>query len=261
MGWDRLKVDVALTPALASTERRTLRKEDSVYIVVDVLRATSTIVALLERGCPRVYPVAGIEDARRLARDGGFLLAGERDGLPLPDFDLGNSPSQVGNMDFAGKSVVITTTNGTRAIERVRGAGAVLAGAFLNATAACARALELSEKGAGAVTIVCAGEKGGFVLDDAVCSGLLVKRLSQIAGERGIAASLSDSACAAKRLYESYLDLTEAFKDSSSGKRLLEIGRGDDLVFSSRVDVYRIVPVLATCDPCTSEPVWFQKYE
>ncbi|MGE5483593.1 MAG: 2-phosphosulfolactate phosphatase [Ignavibacteriales bacterium] len=247
----RLMIDVALTPA----EARTVVTGETVCIVVDVLRATSTIVALLERGCERVYPVAGIDEARQLARKNGFLLAGERDGLPLPDFDFGNSPCEIQHLDLRGKIVAITTTNGTQAIEHVRRAAAVVAGSLLDATAACAHAVSLCGEAGGSVVVVCAGEKGRFVLDDAVCSGFLVKKLAGVARGCGMVVVLSDSARATVRLHDSYPDVLEAFEDSASGKRLVEIDREDDLVFCSRTDVFETAPVLAG-----DGLVWFEPY-
>jgi 2-phosphosulfolactate phosphatase len=248
--WDvsALNIDVALTPQ----EVRAAWK-DKVCIVVDVLRASSTIVMLLAKGCRRVYTVSGVAAARRLARRQGFLLAGERGGVTLPGFDLGNSPSEVEALDVAGKEVVLTTTNGTRVVQRVARARAVLAGCFLNAKSCCERALALASQYRSSIGIVCAGERGRFVLDDALCAGFLVSTILQLGNFDGPVV-ISDAARATLQLFNSYPDIVSGFKDSSSGKRLMEIGRLDDLFYCSRVNVTDCVPILVENSWC-----WFEK--
>ncbi len=234
---EELLLDVALSPAeLASAPR------EAVAVVVDVLRATSTITVLLARGARRVYPVGDLEAARARARGAGLLLGGERGGLPLPDFDFGNSPVEALSLPAAGKDVVLTTTNGTRVVERLREVRFVLAGCFLNATACSRAALELA--GGGPVLIACAGEGGRFVLDDAYCTGYLAGVLASLAERRGLRPVLTDAARAARAIFRAYPGIAAAFEDSASGRRLLEIGRRDDLEFSARVDALEVVPVL-----------------
>jgi len=248
--WDvsELNVDVALTPQEVRADW-----EEKVCIVVDVLRASSTIVMLLAKGCRRVYTVRAVTEARRLARSQGFLIAGERGGLTLSGFDFGNSPCEVEAIDVAGKEVVLTTTNGTRVVQKVAGARAVLAGCFLNAKSCCESALALASQYRSSIGIVCAGEKSRFVLDDALCAGFLVSTILELRNF-DIPVVISDAARATLQLFNSYPDIVSGFKDSSSGKRLMEIGRLDDLVYCSRVNVTDCVPILVKNSCC-----WFEK--
>lgn len=245
MGTGTMKIDVAMAPSLVQPAWREL-----VCIVVDVLRASSTIVTLLEKGCRSVYTVSSVSDAWSLARKNGLLIGGERNGLPLRGFDFGNSPSELQGMRLEGAGVVMTTTNGTRVVKRAAFSRAVLIGCFLNASACCRRGLELARERDTGVGVICAGEKGKFVLDDACCAGYLVKTLQQTAKAMEIELLLSDSARAAMRLFDSYPDIRSCFLDSASGRRLVEIGKEEDIAACSRIDASEAVPVLINGDPC-----------
>ena len=182
-----MRVHVALSPsefADAPVSGRTV-------LAVDVLRATSAAVAACEAGCRRVVPVPD-EAAAEALRDGaGVVLAGERGGHPIPGFDLGNSPDEFTRARVEGRTVVLTTTNGTAAMMRATTGAAAGLAALTNVTAAARWALEQGRD----VTILCAGDNGAFSLEDAVCAGLLVARLSD-----GMpAAELSGGAEAARR--------------------------------------------------------------
>jgi 2-phosphosulfolactate phosphatase len=235
-----MNLDVAFLPSPA------VNRTNIVVIVVDVLRASSTIVTLFERGCPQVLLAKSVADGRRLARGGGHLLAGERNGLPPPDFDLGNSPVELQNLDLAGRTVVLTTSNGTVAMQKVAGARAVFVGCYLNARACCGRALELA-RGAGAdLTVVCAGRQRRFALDDAACAGYLAATIAELEGGP---VTLTDAARGALRLWQSYDDPPAAFRDSATGRRVLEIGHAEDLALCARMNVSEVVPRLAPGQP------------
>ncbi len=229
-----MDLDVAFLPTPANA-----LKDRKICIVVDVLRASSSIVTILESGAEAVYPVHAVKRARRFAAERGFLLCGERNGLPLRGFDCGNSVAQLGKMDFRGRGVVLTTTNGTAALEKVARAYAVLVGCARNRTACVEAALNLATRHEAQLEIVCAGRKGRFVLDDAVCAGLLADAMAVMAGD---ALELSDSAIAAQTLYRSYPDLLRAFERSASGRRVMEIGHADDLRLCADIDANRTVP-------------------
>jgi len=219
---------------------------NSVCIVVDVLRASSTIVTLFERGCPRVLLAGSVSEGRRLAKEGGLLLAGERNGLPPVGFDLGNSPAELKGLDLATQVVVLTTSNGTAALRKVAGARAVLVGCFTNAEACCRAALELAHRTGADLIVVCAGRRGRFALDDASCAGFLAET---IAGMEDGACVLTDAARGACRLWQGYGDAILAFQDSASGQRVLEIGYAEDLALCARTSVSAIVPTLAPGRP------------
>lgn len=236
-------VDVALVPGEAR------RWHGTVCIVVDVLRASSTIVTLFDRGCRTVIPAGSVTEARRLARKHGYVLAGERDGLAPPGFDFGNSPSELAHAALEGKTVVLTTSNGTVALRRLAHAPAVLIGCLLNATACCQQGLALAERYDAPLGIVCAGRHGYFVLDDSVCAGFLVETVMGLLRSRGEECTLGDAARAAWRLWRSYPDFCTAFRESASGRRVMEIGLEEDMVFCARPDVSRGVPILVQATP------------
>ncbi|APC08152.1 2-phosphosulfolactate phosphatase [Neomoorella thermoacetica] len=250
MGRGPLLVDVALAP---SEVRPTWR--ELVCIVVDVIRASSTIVTLLDKGCRRVYTVRAVAEARALAREKGWLIGGERNGLTLKGFDFGNSPFELQGVNLHGKKAVLTTTNGTKVIKKVAFSRAVLVGCFLNASACCRMALELTREHGTGIGIVCAGEKGKFVLDDACCAGYLVKTLLHTGKEMGLTLAVSDASRAAHRLFDSYPDIQSCFRESGSGRRLVDIEREEDIASCSRVDVSDAVPVLINSNPCEFTPL------
>lgn len=250
MGMGPLAVDVALAPSEVQHAWGEL-----VCIVVDVLRASSTIVTLLDKGCRSVYTVRSVAEARALAREKGWLIGGERNGLTLRGFNFGNSPFELQEVNLRGKKAVLTTTNGTKVIKKVAFSRAVLVGCFLNASACCGSALELAREHGTGIGIVCAGEKGRFVLDDACCAGYLVKTLLRVGKEIGLNLAVSDAARAAHRLFESYPDIRSCFMESGSGRRLVEIEREEDIASCSRIDVSDAVPVLINSNPCEFTPL------
>ncbi|MGC8490986.1 MAG: 2-phosphosulfolactate phosphatase [Syntrophobacteraceae bacterium] len=241
-----MDLDVAFLPKPVNTS-----KDRSVCVVIDVLRASSSIVTILERGAESVYPVHAVARARRFAAQKGFLLCGERDGLPLRGFDSGNSVAQLAKMDFRNRGVVLTTTNGTAALEKVARAHAVLVGCARNKTACAEAAVKQAARYDAGLEIVCAGRKGRFALDDAVCAGLLVDAITRMAEGT---LKLSDSAIAAQMLYRSYPDLLSAFELSSSGRRVMEIGHVDDLRLCSDIDAGRTVPQAIYADHLVIRP-------
>jgi 2-phosphosulfolactate phosphatase len=232
-----MDLEVAFLPTLANGWK------DKICIVVDVIRASSSIVTILENGADAVYPVHDVDGARRFATEQGFLLCGERNGLPLQGFDCGNSVVELGNMDFRGKGVVLTTTNGTAALEQVAQGNVVLVGCARNATACVEVALNMAVRHEADLGIVCAGGKGRFALDDAVCAGLLADIMLHMS-EGGL--QFWDSAMAAQTLYQGAPDLLRAFERSASGRRVREIGQADDLQLCASVDASRMVPQV-TC--------------
>lgn len=243
VGRHDLFVDVALVPAEAR------RWRDRVCIVVDELRASSSIVTALESGCRNVIPVASLGEARRLAREHNCLLAGERNAIKPPGFHFNNSPAELAQADLAGKTLVLSTTNGTRVLLGLPHAPAVLVGCLLNATACCRKGLALAEKYGAGLGIVCAGHNGEFVLDDAVAVGFLVHRTIGLLDAYGGECVMNDAARTAHRLWRSYPDFDSAFRQSASGKRVIEIGAEEDLEFCARADTSLVVPRLVLSTP------------
>ena len=216
-----MRVHVAFTPAEAVRA--------PVAVVVDVLRATSTIAQALASGYRRVLCCAEVEEARELRdRLGEGVLAGERLARAIPGFDLGNSPAEF--VEPRGETVILTTTNGTRAIVAAAAAAeTVLVGSLLNLDAVATTA-----RGGGTdVEVVCAGVDGRFTLDDAYCAGRIAELIE---GER------SDAAEAAVRLARSFTTAEEGLRAAANPR---QEALGDDLAWCARESVLTVVPRLA----------------
>ncbi|WP_274651763.1 2-phosphosulfolactate phosphatase [Paenibacillus humicola] len=207
-------------------------------IVIDVLRATSTIVAALDAGAAGVIPVETVLEARALHRE-GQLLAGERFGRKIPGFEFGNSPEEFGPGAAAGKRIVLTTTNGTRAVQKAMRADHLLAGSLLNATA-CAETAVLLKRD---IVLLCSGSHDEFALEDGLCAGLFISRIRSICPS-GIVAD--DLGIALQGLYDSAAErIGELLFSGASGKRLVKLGYGRDVEYCGRVDLSRTVPRLS----------------
>lgn len=238
-----LSLDVALVPGEARAWRET------VCIVVDAVRASASIVTILDRGARAVVPVGAVGAARRLARDLGAVLAGELEALTPLGFDYGNSPAELARADLADRLVVLRTANGTAVLRRLGGVGTVIVGCLPNATACSRAALVLARQGSGRIGIVCAGRDGGFVLDDALVAGVLVSTIGTLADDDGVGVQPSDAARAVERMATSDAAIASGFRESASGRRLIELGLEDDLACCLRRDVSRSVPVLVASAP------------
>jgi len=238
-----MRIDVALVPGEARAWNA------RVCIVVDALRASSTVVTLLDRGCTAVLPAASLAEARRLGRAHGALTAGERNVVRPPGFDLGNSPWEIAREDLAGRTVALSTRNGTAVLRSLPSDADVLIGCLLNATACARAALARARADSGAVGIVCAGRFGGFALDDAVAAGCLVERLIECAGPEVGTLELSDGARAARRIWHTSTDVVAALRESTSGHMVLRYGPVEDVAFCARVDASETVPVLIRTEP------------
>jgi 2-phosphosulfolactate phosphatase len=229
------EVQVHLLPGLAPEGR--LR--GVVAVVIDVLRATTTIVHALAAGATCVRPVAEVEEARTLAdsmRAGRVLLGGERGGEKLPGFDLGNSPLEYTPQRCRGSTVVLTTSNGTRALLRAAEAGRVLVAAFVNFSAVC----ELLRADACPVHIICSGTEGEVSLEDTLLAGALVNDLRD-----GYVLRLNDSARLAWDCFEHHGRVLEgALEIGKGGARLRALGYDDDIRAAARVDQFNLVPEL-----------------
>jgi 2-phosphosulfolactate phosphatase len=242
-----MDIDVALVPGQARTW------SDRVCIVIDELRASSTITTLLDLGSSEVLLTQSLAEARRLAVAHGSVLAGERGGLTPRGFDHNNSPAELAGSDLNGRSVVLSTSNGTAVLAELQAAPLVLVGCLLNAQA-CAEAATAAALSLGAgVGIVCAGTLGRFALDDAAAAGVLVGRLMDALAARGEGWQLSDAAIAAVRLRSAFPDIEEALAQSVAGRLVTRLGAGDDVPFCARTDASATVPVLRPGRPLRVE--------
>jgi 2-phosphosulfolactate phosphatase len=218
-----VRVHVALTPDEAG--------EAPTGIVIDVIRASSTICQALASGYERVFCTAEVDEARTLRQElGDGLLGGERENVVVPGFDLGNSPREY--LEPRGGTLILTTTNGTRAIvSAARRCRRVYVAALLNLAAV----VEAARKAGEDVLVLCAGVQGTLALDDAFVAGRIVEELGW---ER------TDAAEGAARLVTTWSGPDEAFRASRSGRNLMENAPdlADDLAFCARESVLEVVP-------------------
>lgn len=223
-------IHVCLTPALLPLYDLT----NSIVVVIDIFRATSSICYGIENGAEAIIPVASVEECRSYGD--ACLLAAERDGKVVDGFDFGNSPFSYTMEKVSGKTVVLTTTNGTHAIdESKKTAYQVIIGSFLNLDAVC-NYLKTQEKD---VLLVCAGWKKKFNLEDTLFAGAVV---GQLKSENYF---LDDSSIAAEDLYILAQDDLEAYTAKTShSERLKKLGIEADIKFCLRVNTVSSIPVL-----------------
>jgi 2-phosphosulfolactate phosphatase len=201
---------------------------DATAVVIDVIRATSTIACALAQGAAGVRPVADVADAFALkARDPEAILAGERGGQPLPGFDMGNSPEDFTRKRINKREVILTTTNGTEALAACVGSRHVLTASLLNLDAVAARLREIGPPW----IVVCAGCNGHFGVDDAIVAGALAEALDQ------------DHAFV--HLYRSVQKtLTEALLGSEAGHELIKVGMEKDVPYCAQMSRLSVVPTM-----------------
>jgi len=215
---------------------------DRVVLVVDVLRASTSIAAALNSGARAVIPFEGVDEAIIRARSlerSDVLLAGERKMGSIKGFDLGNSPREFTADVVTGKTIVMTTTNGTAALASTVGASEVLVGCFANYSAVLAW-LRAAARAGKSLTFVCAGSHGRFALEDAMCAGRFVRGIAR----RGIQPDLGDAANVAAIIDRRMgADLPAVLRDSEHGRALIEAGLGDDVTYCAGIDTHPVVPV------------------
>jgi 2-phosphosulfolactate phosphatase len=217
-------IEVCFTPELIHLHE----VSGKLVVVVDIFRATSTMVAALAHGVTEIIPFADLESCRAM-QEQGYLIAGERNGLTAPGFELGNSPVAFLEGNYAGKKLSMTTTNGTLAIEKSKGAAQILIGAFpnLQATATYIQSQNLD------VLIHCAGWKGRFNLEDSLYAGALVQALS------GSHANQEDGALAMGSLFaQEGKNLATYLAQASHAKRLQNHGIEADIDYCLTLNRY-----------------------
>jgi 2-phosphosulfolactate phosphatase len=236
-------LDVYLLPDLVSPEH--LRGKT--VVVIDVLRASTTITTALAVGAREVVPCLEVEEARRVAAKHGadVLLGGEREGLPIDGFDFGNSPAEYTSERVSRKTIVFTTTNGTKAMQRCTQADLVLIGAFVNLSATCRVLL-----GKAQIALVCAGTCGEITAEDVLFAGAVVNTLESTV-EREF--ELNDQARLARdawqvRVAGDGVELSARLRQSQGGRNLARIGMSGDIDLAANVDAFDIVPQLDTAD-------------
>ena len=234
-----MKLDVLLTPG----ELMPGDIAERTVVVIDVLRASSTIVEALASGARALFPVASIEEALRLANTLGrdeVLLCGERKSLPIEGFDLGNSPAEFTPERVGGKLLVMSTTNGTGAMMAASAASRVIVGSWLNLSAVVD---DLVRSNAEPV-FLCSGRETKFGLEDAVCAGKMAAAVIAARDDDGLAWEMNDGALAALALAEHYGDPELLFRDTAAGKQIADAGLYPDLVFCAQTDRHDVLPIL-----------------
>jgi len=209
-------------------------------VVIDVLRASSTIVTALANGCqgfiPILSPKQAKEEAQQFEKE-RVLLGGEREGKKIEGFDLGNSPREYKREVVKDKTVIFSTTNGVKTLEMVKDARRIIIGSFLNLQAVCNYCTNYQ----GDILIICAGKEGKYSLEDTACAGTLVDSLKNILSDTH---QQSDANLTALLVYEKFNNNTLAIlRKSQHGRYLENIGLGEDLKFCSQVDFFHIVPI------------------
>ena len=225
-----MRLNVFFTPsAIIAEESATTH----IYIVIDVIRATTTLAVMFEQGAARVIVAESLAQAQTAAqRLPGWLLCGERNVKPLPGFDYGNSPVQFSQLDLIGRDLILTTTNGTRAFYACPEHSIRLAGSFYNVRAVAAKALALARQHNSNISLVCSGEYGYFALDDAICAAYLALELQRQYEEQARTAPLliDESVHAAIALYSAY-PVAKLIEHSQSAQSVILAGLPEDVAF------------------------------
>jgi len=230
-------LDVVLLPE----ELKNQDISDDLVVVIDVLRASSTITTALASGASKVIPIYSPEEARKKSTKYRFderLLCGERNGKKLAGFNLGNSPLEYNNSMVKEKIILLTTTNGIRTIELVQKAKEIIIGCFLNLQAI----VHYCKSYSGKVLLVCAGDRGTVSLEDTVCAGMMMS-LSENRSQK-YSFQYDDSLIASYLYREFNNHLIDMMQKSVWGKHLFEMGLKEDLFFCAQEDIYNLIPII-----------------
>ncbi len=235
---------------------------DSVSVVIDILRATTTMTTGIANGAARIVPCVGVDQAhltkQRLLDEipssdtetpgSPVLLGGERLGKPLPGFDLGNAPETYTPAAIGGKTIVMTTTNGTRAMDRCRGAQQIVIGSFANLSR-IVQHLSLANRAA----LICSGTDKHVTCEDVLFAGAVTAELLRLSTDSGTAWEINDQAELARCYWQQLVgtspfpsaeSILGVFRRSLGGSNLIAQGRGCDLEFAAKIDRFSVLPVL-----------------
>jgi len=229
----RLRVEVCFTPE----EYTNFKDEFEIVVVIDVLRATSAICAAIHHGVKAIIPVRTLEEALEY-KTKGYIVAAERKGKIVDGFDIGNSPySYINNPNLIDKEVVLTTTNGTKALDIAKKSDFVVVGSFLNLDALNNWLVKQKKN----VLCLCSGWQSKFNLEDTICAGAIMDHLICT----GDFTSIEDSSIAAKYLYLSAKDNYLGYlKSSSHRRRLINLNLNNDIKYCLTPNQTNIIPIL-----------------
>jgi 2-phosphosulfolactate phosphatase len=232
-------MDIQITFTLHQFDELALREKTAV--VIDVLRASTTVTTALHNGAREVIPTPTVEAAAKIAGHlaGGVMIrGGERNGRLIEGFQLGNSPLEYAEEKVRDKSIVYSTTNGSPLFLKAKFAKHTIVCSFVNISTVAAFLKEHATQ----VEILCAGNAGRFALEDAVCAGMLVHRLGE---QEGADLSRCDAALAAESLYRAHhRNLGRMMRQSEDGMFLESLGFGEDLKYCAGIDTIPVLPQL-----------------
>jgi len=235
VGRFNVRLGIGYRSSLAAAERA------DIVVTIDVLRCSSSIVTALANGANAVMPVVSLREARSLARAHDAILAGERKGIKPAGFDLGNSPLEFKKATVQGRTIVLTTTSGTKAIVLGKKARNLLVGSLLNLNATAKLASRLARSSKSGISLITAGTSGKFSLEDFLCAGALSDLLAQEGGR------LDDGCIASAYAYRGVRsDLCSAIGEGLHAEYLKSIDLVDDVMFSTQENLFDIAAVLRT---------------
>ncbi|MBE6047213.1 MAG: 2-phosphosulfolactate phosphatase [Clostridium sp.] len=211
--------------------------KDKTVVVIDMLRATSVITTAIMNGCKEVIPTLTVEEAFEKRDEIGkenCILGGERKAIKIEGFDLSNSPLEYTEEKIKNKTIVLSTTNGTRTLTSCLSAKTIYVGSVLNAAAIAERLVEENKD----VVIVNSGSNGQFSMDDYICTGFILKELTSLTTK----VYLSDIAKASLKAYESYPDITSYIKDARHYGVMVNLNLQKDLKYCVQKNITKEVP-------------------
>ena len=228
-----MKIDIIIS----ADDINESKLENKIAIVIDMFRATSVITTALSNGCKEVIPFLTIEESKEYAdtlnRD-EYILGGERKAVKIEGFDLSNSPLEYTKEVVKDKSVLMTTTNGTRTLAKCGAAKRIFIAAMINGKAVAEKLAEINED----VVIVNAGTNGNFSMDDYICSGYIINEILKIRKN----VELTDIAKTANMIYESNTDIISYVKEANHYSVMRSLGLDDDINYCIKKDIIDIVP-------------------
>lgn len=221
---------------ISSDDIREEKLYDKVVVVIDMLRATTVIITALKNNCSKVVPVVTVEEAIKLSEGNreNYILGGERRALKIDGFDCSNSPLEYTEEVVGNKTLIITTTNGTKAIHGSKAAEQIIIGGMINGRAVAEKLIEINKD----VVFVNAGTYGQFSMDDFICSGYIINCILE-----NNKAELSDIAFTAQHIYCNHKDITSYLQHARHFNVLKELGLEEDLKYCCSKDITDIVPI------------------
>jgi 2-phosphosulfolactate phosphatase len=223
-------LEVCFSPSLAGL----YKLEEATVVVIDVFRATSAMCTAFANGVDKIIPVATLEEAEAYKQK-GYIVAAERNGKVVDGFKIGNSPFSYMDASLKGKTIVMTTTNGTQAIDKAKNAKKILIASFLNLNSV----VNYLKKEKGSVVILCAGWQFKYNLEDTLLAGAITHYLKELY------TNTCDAAIASSQLYEQHCNNKEALLSKSShAKRLASLGIEKDISFCLQTNYYNVLPIV-----------------